>query len=104
MTDSPTTTRKFLSAVLRPVLAIACFAAAAAILFLCLDVRESTNTVTWTKAQARTLMLFLFGPAIGTLAGLGIGIVIRRPIIATLVGLLVPALIDAAVVGYLWIT
>lgn len=87
----------------RLILSPACFAAAAVILALCLDQTGSNNTITWTANQARALMFFLFGPAIGLLLGLGVGLVVRRPFSGALIGLLVPVLFDAAIIGYSWL-
>lgn len=87
----------------RILLSMACFAGAAVILAICLNQDGSDNTITWTANQARALMLFLFGPAIGLLLGLGVGLVVRRPFSGAFIGLLVPVLIDAAIIGSSWL-
>lgn len=100
MSDQPPGSRMRLSA-WRLTVAVACFVAAGLILANCLDQSGSSNTARWTADQARALMLFLFGPAIGFLLGLGIGIFLHRPIAGGLMGLLVPVLIDVGIYGYL---
>jgi hypothetical protein len=81
----------------RLLLAMSCFLGAAFLFELCMDVKRSSNTIRWTVNQARVMMFFLFGPAIGLLLGLGIGLLVRRAIVGAFGGFLLPALFDAAI-------
>jgi hypothetical protein len=89
--------RKFPVWILRWVLAMACFAGATAILLMCLSAKGSDNTIIISATQVRIFMILLFSPAMGFLLGLGIGLLIRRTIKSALIGFLVPAAIDAAI-------